>query len=114
MKILSMLCLFLGEALSVWSEMIAAREHDRGAGSIATFSKSFLWIALAGAFLIGGYMLGYRAFRSIWVVSVVSITSILAAEPFLAITMFSEMPSKGALIGFIAGVLGLVAALTIK
>ena len=113
-KILSILCLFFGEALSIYAEMLAAQAPDsqpHRAGLL--FGRSLVLITLAGAMLLIGYVLGYRSFRSIWVVSVVSITGILIAEPVLAITLFSELPGRGALVGFGLGALGLLATLVL-
>jgi len=66
-----------------------------------------LLIALAGGFLIAGYMLGFNAFKNIWIVSVASITSILIVEPILAWTIFHQIPTIGTIIGFILGAIGL-------
>jgi len=68
---------------------------------------------IAGSiFLIEGYMLGYTAFRNIWIVSAISITSILIVEPLLAYDLFQQLPTKGALVGFVAGIIGFAAALS--
>ena len=46
----------------------------------------------------------------IWLVTVVSVTSLLMLEPLVIWSMFHEMPGRGELIGFCLGALGLVAA----
>ncbi len=113
-KLLSLVCLFFGEALSVYAEMLAAQpSSDQSHGAGILVGRSAILITLAGLLLLGGYMLGYRSFRSIWVVSVTSITAILIAEPVLSIALFSEMPGRGALIGFSLGALGLLATLVL-
>ncbi|MBI2452125.1 hypothetical protein HYV50_03545 [Candidatus Pacearchaeota archaeon] len=68
-------------------------------------------MVIAGAFLLSGYMFGYSNFKNIWIVSVVSITSILFTEPVLAYVIFQELPTKGALIGLIFGMIGFIFAL---
>jgi hypothetical protein len=78
---------------------------------LQVFLKMFLVMVIAGGFLIAGYMLGFRAFKNIWVVSVISITSILVIEPILAYAVFRQMPTTGAIVGFVFGVLGAIAAL---
>ncbi len=71
----------------------------------------FSIITLAGAFLILGYMLGYSAFKNIWIVSAASITSILIMEPILGFLFFRQMPTTGATIGLILGAVGFITTL---
>ncbi len=112
MKILTIILIFLGEATAIYAEMVAARNYSTSSSPfIQIFLKLFLIIIIGGGFLIAGYMLGIKSFRNIWIVSVVSITSILIIEPILAYTLFGQLPTKGALIGFIFGTLGFVSAL---
>jgi drug/metabolite transporter (DMT)-like permease len=56
-------------------------------------------------------MLGYRAFKNIWIVSAILVTSILVVEPTLAWFLFKEIPTLGASIGIGLGVIGLIVAL---
>lgn len=110
LKIIVILLIIMGEGFSIYAEMIAAKSHS---GSILTqtFLKMLIIVVIAGGFLILGYVLGYSVFKNIWVVSVASITSILIIEPILAYTIFSQLPTKGALIGLILGALGFISAL---
>jgi hypothetical protein len=62
-------------------------------------------------FLIAGYILGFNAFKNIWIISVASITTFLIVEPLTAYTLFKQMPTTGSIIGFILGVLGFIAAI---
>jgi hypothetical protein len=71
----------------------------------------FLIIACAGALLIGGYILGYSAFKNIWIVSVLSMTSILVTEPFISYAIFHQLPTKGAWLGLGFGVIGSLCAI---
>lgn len=110
-KLIPMLFLFLGESLAIYSEIIAAK-------NISNFSNTF-WkmsgvMALAGLLLIAGYMLGIKYLNNIWVVGVVSIASIVVMEPIITYLLFHELPSRGALIGLILGIIGLLSALFIK
>jgi hypothetical protein len=73
--------------------------------------KMFIIIVFAGVFLIVGYMMGFSAFKNIWIVSVASITSILIIEPILAYTVFQQLPTKGAIIGLILGILGFISSM---
>lgn len=113
-KFYAILILFLGEALSILAEVIAAKHF---ALDNNTFFKGFLRalpvIIFAGALLIAGYMLGLKAFKNIWVVSALSVTSIVIAEPIINYTITGQAPTRGGLIGLIFGCLGFVAALSL-
>ncbi|WP_093414500.1 MULTISPECIES: hypothetical protein [unclassified Pseudomonas] len=65
-------------------------------------------MCFAGLCLLGAYWLGYRAIGDIWVVTVVSVTSLLILEPIVVWTLFDEAPGRGALIGFCLGALGML------
>lgn len=107
-KILVVVLLFIGEALSIYAEMVGARSNQIASQPfLQIFLKMFLLITFAGGFLIAGYMLGLNAFKNIWIVSAASITSILIVEPILSWLFFQQIPTTGALIGFVLGVIGL-------
>ena len=107
-KILVILLIVVGEILTIYAEMAGARTHQvTSQPFLQIFLKMFLLFAVAGGFLIAGYMLGFSAFQNIWIVSAVSITSILIIEPILAWIVFKQLPTTGALIGFILGAVGL-------
>jgi len=111
-KILILILIFLGESLSIYAEMVGAKSnHLQTQPFWLIFWKMFLIITVAGGFLIAGYMLGFTTFNNIWIVSVISITTILIVEPILAWTFFHQFPTKGALIGFILGAIGLFSAI---
>lgn len=103
-KLIAILLLIIGEAISIYVELILAK------GNRNILSMSLIFI-LATPFLLYGYMLGYSVFKNIWVVSVISITSILIIEPVLAYSIFKELPSKGALLGLIFGALGFISTI---
>jgi hypothetical protein len=110
-KILVILLIILGEALMIYAEMLGAKTYTVSSNPfLKVFLKMFLIMVLAGGLLIAGYMLGFSSFKSIWVVSIASITAILVIEPVLAFAFFKQMPTKGAIIGFVLGVLGFIAA----
>lgn len=114
-KIISIVLLVLGESLAIYAEMIAARSHaDTARPAVHIFFLGLITITIASGFLIAGYMIGYRSFQNIWVVSVASITAILIAEPILAYALFHEMPTKGAAIGLVLGAAGFVATVAVK
>lgn len=107
-KILALALLVCGEGIAIYAEMRAAREH---AQSLPETLPLIGLMTVAGCLLIVGYVLGYRAYQNIWIVSVVSITSILVIEPILAYTIFQEIPTRGAVIGLTFGALGFAASL---
>jgi hypothetical protein len=113
-RILSLILLFVGEALCVYAEVTAAQSHAADPSRFTSdFFRGFAWITLAGALLIVGYMMGYASFRNIWIITVASITSILVAEPTLTYAVFREVPGRGPVVGLILGALGLVATLVL-
>jgi hypothetical protein len=112
LKILAVLLLIIGESLSIYAEMVSARSVNLSKNPLLfVFLKMFLMMTVAGGFLLLGYILGFGAFKNIWIVSVASITSILVVEPILAWTMFRQIPTIGAIIGLALGVIGFVVAM---
>ncbi len=111
-QIFPVVSIVLGECLSIYAEMLAAKYHDiMGSSSfINVFIKAFVVITFGGAFLTVGYMLGYKGFRNIWVVAALSTTAILIVEPFIAYSLFQTMPTNGALVGLILGIIGFIVA----
>ncbi|MCL5435757.1 MAG: hypothetical protein M1275_01620 [Patescibacteria group bacterium] len=103
--------LFFGEALAIFVEIGAAKKYYGGTAIFPhLFLQMFALITLADGFLIAGYMLGIRAFQNIWIVSVISLTSILIIEPTLDYLIFAQVPTRGALVGLVLGVLGFISA----
>ncbi len=111
MQIFPILLIFFGESLSIYSEVIAAKNLENFAPVLIKMS---VLIAIAGIFLIAGYMLGVKYLGSIWIVGVVSIASIVIMEPLINYIIFHQLPSKGALTGLILGILGLLSAVFLK
>lgn len=110
-KAVPIILIFLGESIAIWSEIAATK--NPGAFSV-TFWKMSGVMTLAGLLLIAGYMLGLKYLENIWIVSAVSIASIIIMEPIITYAFFREWPESGALIGFAFGILGLLSALFIK
>lgn len=113
-KILVIVVLFVAEGLSIYFEIRSARLFTTGNSFMKIFWLFFPILTLAGALLLVGYMLGIKAFNNIWIVSVVSITSILILEPLLAYTIFKQLPTRGAAIGFGLGILGFISTIFIR
>lgn len=112
-KFFSIVLLFLGEALAIYAELNAARKNV-GVFDKALFAKMFLLMALAGAALIAGYMTGYKSFSNVWLVIALSIGAIVIIEPAIAYFLFRQLPTKGALIGMVLGVAGILCSSFIK
>jgi hypothetical protein len=111
-KILVIFLILIGEGIAIYSEILASKQHVIFSLPFwQVFLKMFIVMTVGGGLLILGYILGYDAFRNIWIVGVISITSILILEPILAWTIFKESPTRGALIGLIFGALGFAASL---
>jgi len=87
--------MIVGEFCAIYSEVVTARLAQV--------------MCFAGLCLLGAYWLGYRAVGDIWVVTVVSVTSLLLLEPVVIWGLFQEFPGRGALIGFCLGALGMLA-----
>ncbi len=109
-QICAVILIFIGEFIAIYAEILTSKRFslDQTASIIL---KGFLVAAVAGAFLIAGYALGFKAFKNIWIVSVISITSILIIEPILDYTIFNQLPTRGALIGLILGAMGFISAI---
>jgi len=105
--------LIVGEILTIYAELAAAKLPDNGALALTGLIRPSLLIAVAGVCLIVAYWMGYHVVGNIWVVTIASLTSILVLEPIVVFAMFHELPSRGAIIGFILGALGFIAALTL-
>jgi hypothetical protein len=111
-KIASLLLIFAGEVLSIGAELVGSkRAAEAGAHYWSVFTLMFLVITLGGALLVGGYMLGYLHYKNIWVVTALSIGSILIVEPLLAFVLFHQAPTLGAWVGLTLGALGIAATL---
>ena len=109
---ITVLLICLGETFSILAEFIASRKnYTPTAQHLFVFGTPLVLIVVGGAFLVAGYVIGYHQLRNIWIVSAISIGSILVVEPPLALLMFHQLPTRGAALGFVLGIAGLVAAL---
>ena len=112
LKLVAIACIFLGEALSIVAELIASKQ-------VGAHASNYLWIffgasalvIVGGMLLVAGYMLGYLNVKNIWIITAISVGSILIVEPIVAVLLFKQLPTAGALIGLVLGGLGIVSAL---
>ena len=105
------LLIFGGESLAIYQEMLVARAAKLSGLSPKLGLWLFIWMAISGGLLLAGYFLGYLSFHNIWIVTVISIGSILIAEPLLIMLLFNEAPTLGAWIGLGCAVLGIASAI---
>jgi hypothetical protein len=111
-KLLTILIIFLGEALAILAEVVAAKNYFQSNDKFLNiFLKAVPIIALGMILLLFGYMLGLRTFKNIWIVSAISITSILITEPIVNYIITHQLPTTGAFIGLVLGFLGMLSAL---
>lgn len=109
----TIILIFIGEFIAIYAEIATSKRFSLNQ-TASGLLRGFLMVAMAGAFLIAGYAFGFKAFKNIWIVSVISITSILIIEPILAYFIFNQLPTKGAGIGLVLGAIGLYLALFYK
>jgi len=110
LKFIAVIALALGESLTIYAEISAAKESVKSLNTPMLFKKLLLMI-FAGALLLIGFMLGITSFDSIWVVSVISTTLMLLVEPIVAYSFFKILPGKGTTLGLIFGSAGLLCTL---
>lgn len=114
-KIFVIVLIFSAEVLYILSEMLSAKYYFSPNSQITHILLKLIPLTIIGSILIlVGYMLGYKTFSNIWIISAISITSILIIEPTLAFLVFKQLPTKGALIGLILGATGFFTALFIE
>ncbi|MBS1489725.1 MAG: hypothetical protein JSS93_04300 [Bacteroidetes bacterium] len=113
MKLLAIVLIAVGEILAIYAELYSAHQMQYKNTQLV-FWIAFLLMTLAGASLLGGYMIGYKAFDNIWVVVAISVGSILVVEPIVAYILFKEIPTRGAVIGLILGMAGTLTSIFIK
>ncbi len=113
-KLLAIFLIFIGEAVAIYAEIISAKYFSTNPAFLQMFLRGFIIIIFGASLLICGYALGFSAFKNIWIVTAVSITSILIVEPIINYAIFRQLPTAGALIGLILGGVGFIFALFYK
>jgi hypothetical protein len=108
-KLTAVLLILAGEALSIYAEIKTATVYGLEAPSIGKLAFGLVGcIAVGGVMLLGGYVLGLRAFKSIWIVGTISVASIVVAEPVLAYGVAGQTPTRSALWGFLLSLVALL------
>ncbi len=107
------LALFFGEVFIIGAEMWAAKHFNR-IDPWVTILPAFLISLIGLILLVYGYTFGYQAFKNIWIVTAISVSGILIVEPLVAWLLFKEIPTLGALIALILGIIGVITSISIK
>lgn len=71
-------------------------------------------IIIAGLLLLVGYWVWYKSLKNLWLIYIVSITSILILEPILIYFLSWELPNLWSRIWFVLWVLWFLSAIFIK
>lgn len=103
----------VGEFCAIYSEVVVAKLAQTGSASWETLFLPLVLMCFAGICLLAAYWLGYVAVGDIWIVTVVSVISLLLLEPVVVWALFHESPGRGALIGFTLGALGMLATVVL-
>ncbi|WP_225186976.1 hypothetical protein [Bradyrhizobium sp. NBAIM01] len=106
-----MAAIFLGEALSIFAQLVASRQFGKVGGDLAMLLPMLLLISFGGMLLVFGYALGYMHLKNIWIIVAISVGAILVVEPTLTLLLFRDVPTAGSLIGLMFGAIGTLAAL---
>lgn len=110
LQILAIALLLAGECGAVWAEVSFA--CDRAAhGLTRSIVVHAGAMAAASVGLLGGYRLCTRVLGDVWAVGVLSIVTILIAEPAITLLVSGQRPGPGAVVGLLLGGLGLLIAL---
>jgi hypothetical protein len=109
MKLLPLLAIFAGEAVAIFLEIYLAHRFE-AQGSFGEVARAILLLlpiaALAVGLLLLGYIYGIRSLRQIWLVTIISWSSIVLIEPVLNYWFFRELPGARTIL---AGCLALAA-----
>ncbi|MDB4978829.1 MAG: hypothetical protein JWM56_1015 [Candidatus Peribacteria bacterium] len=95
----------------MYAEIYGAHTYQVEHEFMSVFWKMMPLVTIAGGLLVVAYILGFSVFQNIWIIGAVSMTSILIVEPFIAYSIFRQLPTKGALVGMIMGTIGLIITL---
>lgn len=110
----AILLIFFGEAFSISAQLAASKRVAGGVAGTTLYLSGMLFLgAIGGVLIVGGYILGYIHFKNIWIVTAISVGSIVVFEPVLAYILFKQVPTMGAAIGLVLGVLGIVSAVAL-
>lgn len=114
LQVLAIILIVMGEALAIGAEVFAAYRVQQSHALGATFQGTIIPMLLGSALILAGYVVGYAAFKNVWVITIFSVGSIVIVEPLIIWYFFHEFPSKGALLGCVLAVMAITSALVWK
>lgn len=109
-KFIPILLLIIGESVYIVAELMIAELAKEQHFPYRSFATLFGVTVISGLLILLGYYFGYRSFRNIWVVTALSIGSVLITEPTVSWLIFKELPTRGASIGIGFGLIGIICA----
>lgn len=106
MGIVWLIFIFLGELLAIWSEILYAKWKN--------IYFMVLVMTIAWVLLLVWYWLGYKYLKNMWLIYIVSITSILILEPIIIYFLTWEVPNLWSKIWFAFWVIWFLSTIFIK
>lgn len=114
MKFAVLAAIFGGEFIGVFLEIFLANKF-RASGSFPHIFKNLLLLIplfiISFFLLLLGYIYGFRAYQRIWVITIVSWSSIVLVEPVLNYFLFHELPSGNTLLAAILALAAIVVSI---
>lgn len=103
------LLIVAGELVAIAYEVLAMRHM-----TLRYTLWACLCVAGAGILLVLGYTMTFKGLKNAWVVSTVSILTILVSEPILVWLVFKEVPTLGPMLGLLCATVGFGCVLFVK
>ncbi len=114
MKILILLAIFIGELMFIFFEIYLAHKFRASVDSARVIKTLILvvpWAAVFSLLILWGYIYGYKYFEKIWVITIISWSSILIIEPALNYLIFKEMPAGNTLVASLLAVAAIIVSI---
>lgn len=111
MKFIALLSLFAGEAFVIWAEMLGAKLYAQALPLWKALGYTAIPLCVGALLLVIAYMIGFRYFANIWIVSAISLGTILVVEPLFNLLYIGQTPTTGASIGLLLGILGILSSI---
>ncbi len=110
MQVLVLGCIFFGELFMLYAEQLGAKLYGISGYSFThTFALTLVPLLVGAVLLVVGYMLGLKYHQNIWVITAISFSTILIAEPLFNYFYIGQTPELGSGLGVLFGILGLLA-----
>lgn len=94
----------------LYAEQLGAKLYGlNGYTFTHTFALTLIPLLTGAVLLVVGYMLGLKYHQNIWIITAMSFSTILIAEPLFNYLYIGQTPELGSGIGVLFGILGLLA-----